>query len=60
MNGQNGHHEIKLRQFMEEELDAVLKRNQTEKLQALIIYPLMFERHENLTKFFDYAMQSIN
>ena len=48
--------DIKLGRFMEEKLDAELKKLDTEKPQALTIYLLKYGRPENLTMYlFDYA-----
>ena len=52
----NSQLDIKLEQFMEEELNAVLKKLKAEKVQALMKYLLKYRNQENLTThFFDNA-----
>ena len=52
--------DIKLRQFTEKELDAVLKKIKAEKLQTSMKYLQKFQKQENLaTYFFNYAILCI-
>ena len=55
----NGLQDIKSRNVLKEELDAVLKKK-SEKLQVSAKYLLKFGRQENSMTHFDYATQSVN